>query len=158
MPDVQHYIDGAVGPGPAHEAPLEQEQIENGDAPERDGQLLQSASPEKEEQLNAYQRSGDFQPVMPVRVPQFSGSDQGIFGPMSAVMRGQYPSPGNGGGYGENFDAVRSDVPDMDQGPEEGSKKSKITKKHGHHHLHHGTKKQFIDSGFGHTIGRHHSS
>ena len=130
VPDLQNYINGAVGPdaaaAAAQESQQEQSDIERGVAPQQDSSMVESASPEKEEEMGSFENSQAFQPVMPVPVQAYTGSNQNIFGPMVPVTPGAYPMPGANDGYGGN-QAVRSDVPDDDD--EKGSKKSKINKK-----------------------------
>ena len=134
VPDLQNYINGAVGPdadaAAAQESQREQSEIERGVAPQQDASMVESASPEKEDEMGNFENSQAFQPVMPVPVQAYTGSSQNIFGPMVPVTAGAYPMPGANDGYGGN-QAVRSDVPDHedDEDDEEGSKKSKINKK-----------------------------
>ena len=131
MPDIANYINGAVGPYGAEQLSQDNAEIEKGIAPERDAPFMQSASQDKEE-MDTFENSQAFQPVMPVPAQSFIGSNRNVFGPMVPMAPGAFPVPSTEDGYGGNA-AVRSEVP---EGEEDEDKKEKDNK---------GDKKQCIN-------------
>ena len=127
MPDINNYINGAVGPNSEVQSSQEEGELETGISSEHDAPLVDAASQEKEE-MDSVENAQASQQMMPVSSSAFTGSNHNVFGPMVPMTQGAYPIPEAADGYGGNA-VVRSSVPETDKNANHNGKESKGNKK-----------------------------